>query len=220
MPRYPSIERVRAGLSRARPFAGAVIVGTLVALSLRAFVLEPYRIKSDSMAPSLVAGNIVVAFKSSYAVRLPGSTHELIRFHPPLRGDVVVITVPGRGKTTHVKRVVAIEGDRVELRQGKVLVNGEELRYEKISPGKSPYASRDGAAVAWESSLNGARYQILTSEAIDYGPIDVPPGHFFALGDNRVESVDSRAWGPLPYSCLAGKLALVWASLRRGDDHG
>jgi len=171
-----------------KPFFYAFVLATFCALAVRLFFVEDFRISSDSMAPNLLPGDLVFVYKPEFNLRLPFSSLELIRFRRPRRSEVVAFSLPGRGLETFVKRVIGIEGDRVELRKGVLYINGQ-IENE---------AYRLKRASSYEK---------------DYGPVEVPAGYFFALGDNRSESIDSRTWGPVPYSCLKGLVKVVWLSL-------
>jgi signal peptidase I len=168
---------------------GALMVATAFALVFRLFVCEDLRIKTDGMTPGLLPGDLVFVSKFTYNLHLPFSSFELLKRRPPRRGEVVAISVPDRGTATSVKRVVAIEGDRLEIRKGILILNGVPLKGQPALAGEK-----------------------------DYGPVDIPAGHFFALSDNRAQLDDSRTWGPVPYSCLLGKVRIVWLS--KGTDGG
>jgi signal peptidase I len=178
----------------------AFAVATLAALVLRAFVVEAFRIASPSMSPTLLVGDLVFVEKFVFGVRLPFSTYEVFSFRNPARGEVVAFTLPDRGLDVFVKRVVAVEGDTVEFRQGKLVLNGVEATYAKATKG---FLERlPGAGV--ELPLSS-----LTPEEFRFGPVAIPAGHFFALGDNREHSADSRDWGPVPLRCLRGRVGYI-----------
>lgn len=189
---------------RVKSFGKLFFWATLVALSVRLFLLEDYRISSRSMAPTLLPGDLVFISKMAFNIRLPFSTYEVFKFARPVAGDIVAFSVPDRGIETFVKRVIAGEGDRVQIKEGQLIVNGNFARNETNALGE-----------VTEILPNGLHHAVaLGQEPMqDFGPIDVPKNHFFVLGDNRNESVDSRAWGPVPYSCLKGRLGVVWMSL-------
>lgn len=180
------------------------LFATLTALAVRLFVVEDFRISSDSMNPSLLKGDLILVSKSAFNLTIPFSSFELFRTGKPNRTDVAAFTVPEQGTDTYVKRIVAIEGDRVELKAGALWVNGETAQYDQLSNGEIE-----------ERWPGGKSYRIKKGEKqlADYGPVDIPKDHFFALGDNRSDSVDSRVWGPIPYSCLRGRVALIWLSV-------
>lgn len=201
-------------VKRLRSLFGVFIMASAVALFVRLFVLEDYRIVSSSMSPGLLKGDLVFVTKSTFNLRLPFSTYELFRFRSPRRGEVVAFTLPGKDGMTYVKRVVALGGDRFEVREGRIFVNGTAAVYSPVGEARS-IAPSDG--LLWESLAEGERHQVREDPESDYGPIDIPKDHFFAMGDNRPESVDGRSWGPVPQASLKGRVARVWMSL---DDTG
>lgn len=189
--------------TRVRHFLSLFLIATVAALGVRFLILEDFRVSSDSMFPTLLKGDLVFVSKSAFNLRLPFSSYELLSFKSPARGSVVAFTLPERGLDNFVKRVVAVEGDRVMIQNGVLHVNEQPAEYVVQEKGlveeKTPWGSYH---IVWEQE-----------KVKDYGPVDVPKGHFFALGDNRLDSVDSRTWGPVPYSCLRGKVTLVWLSM-------
>jgi len=188
-----------------KTFFKLFVLSTIVALGVRLFLLEDYRIASNSMYPGILAGDLVFISKSAFNLRLPFSTYEVVKFKRPLRTEVVAFSLPDRGGDTFVKRVVALEGDRVEIKAGLLYVNGTLAKHALVQPSDS---------LAYENILEGQPYLIQVDKNLgDYGPVDIPKDHFFALGDNRLDSIDSRVWGPVPCSCLKGRVKLVWLSL-------
>lgn len=182
----------------------AFVVATVTALTVRLFIIEDYRIASDSMRPGLLKGDLILVSKAAFNLRLPFSTFELARTGRPQRSEVVAFSVPDQGSDTYIKRVVAVSGDKVEIKEGVLWVNSVAYQYRKT----------EGTEEVWEENPSGQSYRIVPNQGSEnYGPVDVPPDHFFVLGDNRLESVDSRQWGPVPYSCLKGRVALVWLSV-------
>lgn len=188
-------------------FLGPFAIATVVALLIRLFLIENFRISSDSMFPNLLNGDLVFVSKYDFNLHLPFSTYEIIHFRSPRRSEVVAFTLPDHGTETYVKRVVAVEGDSIAIQKGVVVVNGTPVRYAPFE------ATRPVKNLVWEELGEGVKYLVEAQDnEKDYGPVNVPNGQFFALGDNRKESGDSRVWGPIPCSCLKGRVALVWLS--------
>ncbi len=171
---------------RIKFFSRLFLIATLSALLVRLFLVEDYRIKSNSMFPTLWVGDLTFVSKSAFNIRVPFSTYEIIKFKRPDRNEVVAFTLPDKGNDTFVKRVIGLDGDVIAIKNNQLLVNGAVV--------PSPFM-QDSQLVP------------------DYGPVDVPKDHFFAMGDNRADSIDSRKWGPVPYSCLKGRVVMVWLSL-------
>ena len=181
-------------------------MAVVVSLFVRLFVFEDYRIISESMEPNLLTGDLVFVSKYNFSLHIPFSNFELLKFARPTHSSVVAFSRPEAITKTLVKRIVALEGDRVAIINGALRVNGAEAKYR----------SENGSVF---EEMGGISYPILPENSSqNFGPVDVPKGHFFALGDNRIDSADSRQWGPVPFSCLKGKVALVWLSLDK-DGH-
>ena len=160
----------------------------LIALTVRWGVAEAYVIPSGSMEPTLEVNDHIFVNKLAYGVRVPFSKIWLTKFHEPQRGDVVVFRYPKDESTFYVKRVIGLPGDEVSYSEDGVLsVNGQALdesKYEtKLRPEQRPRA---------------------------FGPLTVPAGQLFAMGDNRDNSSDSRVWGFLPVENILGKAAFKW----------
>ncbi len=190
-------------MSKLKPYAYWVKVflcATAVALGMRLFVVETFRIQSDSMLPNLHDGDIILTSKFNYNVFFPFTETVLFSVSSPQVGAVVVHQLPDKPNRTYIKRVVAIGGDTVEIKNGVLIVNQVPAQYELA-----------GENWRWERRENASPYLVTHNPGKDLAPIEVPPGYFFVLGDNRSESVDSRVWGPLPHHCLRAKLGMVWA---------
>lgn len=163
-------------------------IATVCALFTRFVLIENFRISSDSMSPTLMTGDLVFVWKSAYGLRLPFTNYELVKFRKPTIGEIVAFSLPDQTAKTFVKRVAALEGETVKIHEGKLLVN------------------------------NQVRADLGPEDKVkDYGPVDIPAGYFFALGDNRTDSIDSRSFGPIPNFCLKGVVSLIWMSI---NGHG
>jgi signal peptidase I len=195
----------------------------LVVLVLRSFLVEPFRIPSGSMMPTLLVGDFILVNKFAYGIRLPVINKKVLETGEPQRGDVVVFRYPKEPTIDYIKRVVGVPGDRINYR-GKVLyVNGEPMRQTPVGiyTGVGSGARETGSFQALES-LDGVEHNILTHPlAPDFapmcrvlrsGPIVVPEGHYFVMGDNRDNSNDSRCWGLVPEGNLVGKAFAIWMS--------
>lgn len=188
----------------------------LIVLLLRSFVVEPFRIPSASMMPTLLVGDFILVNKYAYGLRLPITNTKFVAAGAPARGDVVVFRYPVEPSLDYIKRVIGVPGDRIEYRDKMLYINGVRMDQELIGPYDGPMPG----ATLWLEKLNDVQHHILRvprQPAIDVPPrrsdaILVPPGHYFVMGDNRDNSNDSRFWGVVPEENLVGKAFFVWMS--------
>ncbi|EGV32128.1 signal peptidase I [Thiorhodococcus drewsii AZ1] len=190
-------------------------------LILRSFLVEPFRIPSNSMMPTLLTGDFILVNKFSYGLRLPVLNAKFLDLGEPHRGDVVVFRYPLDPKVDYIKRVIGLPGDKVYYRNKTVLVNDQPMAQLPVGEYTGVGSGREmtGAREALES-LDGVDHSILTRPAapdlpfgcrvLAHGPVVVPPGHYFVMGDNRDNSNDSRCWGFVPEENLVGKAFGIW----------
>ena len=194
------------------------------ALALRSFVAEPYEIPTGSMLPTVQIGDRLVISKLSYGLRIPYTLEDQIRWGSPHRGDIVVLLNPKDGAPDLAKRVVAVGGDKVEVHDGRLILNGIELPEWPIS-GECSDEDREEktqqwypvACTAFKQSLDGQEFVIhhIPKEPPpqDFGPVTIPPDHVFLMGDNRDRSLDSRWFGAVPSGKLKGKAKFIlWST--------
>ncbi len=188
----------------------------LFVLVLRSFIAEPFRIPSNSMMPTLLTGDFILVNKFAYGIRLPAIDTKIIPIGEPERGDVVVFRYPKDTTQDYIKRVVGLPGDVVEYRNkvlkvnGKVVANVQQSTYVGLGSGRE----MTGAELRTEQ-LGEVEHDILIDPRIQRGPLGegrwvVPEGHYFAMGDNRDNSQDSRYWGFVPEKNLVGPAFLIW----------
>lgn len=203
-------ERGRGGTLRSLGWA----VG--LALLLRAFVAEAYVIPSGSMSPALEVGDRLFVAKAVYGLRIPFTTYKPLRGREPLRGEVAVFVHPHGGDTPLIKRVVALGGDTVALRDDQLVINGQAVpRRALAGPCERVFDTEPERCTLFEETLGGRSYRVLQRVGVTpsrFGPFRVPRGHVFVLGDSRDNSNDSRFWGTVPYSHLIGRAVLLWWS--------
>lgn len=160
----------------------SVVIAVLLAVVIRLFILEPFYIPSGSMEPTLKENDRIIVSKLNY------------HFQEPRRGDIVVFKYPMDPKRSFVKRLIAVGGETVAIRNSRLYINGQPVPEEYLPPGLR---------------INS-----------DYGPVEVPKGSYFMLGDNRNNSDDSRVWGFLPENLIIGKaLIIYWPPGRLGLTH-
>lgn len=205
--------------SRLRSLA-SFAVWIFAALTFRSVVAAAYVIPSGSMIPTLQVGDRILVEKLSLGLNVPLPLVEAkLAARSPDRGDIVVFAQPVTDKDL-VKRVVAVAGDRVELLAGRLRVNGVEQARTALGPVREQDYDADSGRwseqsyEAWAESLGATRFTTLSLRAGgDYGPVTVPPGHVFVLGDNRDNSADSRAWGFVPIERIRGRARRVaWSA--------
>jgi signal peptidase I len=180
---------------------------------LRGFVVEPFRIPSGSMIPTLLVGDFILVNKYQYGLKSPIFNSQLINMEDPQRGDVVVFKYPLDPSTPFIKRVIGLPGDNVRIHDNHVYVNGKEIAWQNENTyiGIHSAAKHTGSKIHQE--LTGDQlHQVLISPGryATGGDFDVPLGQYFVLGDNRDNSRDSRFWGFVPEENLMGKAFYIW----------
>jgi len=172
----------------------SILIALILALFIRAFIVQAYKIPSGSMIPTLLIGDYLLVNKLAYGIRNP-IKNDFIYFRKlPERQEIVVFTYPLNKKLDFIKRVIGLPGDTVEIVNKKVYVNGKLL--------KEPYVQFNDSEI----------YPKEVSPRDNYGPVKVPPGYIFVLGDNRDQSYDSRFWGFVPINYLKGKALIIYFS--------
>ncbi len=195
----------------------------LAVLLLRSFLVEPFRIPSGSMMPTLLIGDFILVNKFAYGIRLPVLNSKIISIGEPKRGDVVVFRYPKDQSVDYIKRVIGVPGDKIEYRDKTVFINGKQSPQVFIGSyqGSGSGKNMTGALESMES-IDKVEHRILVNQhrpdfsfgcqVLSRGGITVPAGHYFVMGDNRDNSNDSRCWGLVPEDNLAGKAFGIWMS--------
>ena len=195
----------------------------LIVLVLRSFIVEPFRIPSGSMIPTLLIGDFILVDKNVYGIRLPLINKKVIERKYPERGDVVVFRYPNDPSTPFIKRIVGLPGDNIEYRDKKVYINGELVPQTAGTSfvGQRSAARHSGSIVA-EETLGQGEHTILLTPRIRSQTYQskVPPGNYFVLGDNRDNSRDSRYWGFVPDENLIGRAFMIWMHWDKGPVFG
>jgi len=187
----------------------------LTVLLLRSFLVEPFRIPSGSMMPTLLIGDFILVNKFAYGIRLPVLDTKIISIGEPARGDVVVFRYPEDPSIDYIKRVVGLPGDRISYhnKDKTLYVNGKQVESSQIDiyQGVGSGTVMSGATHSKEH-LGEIDHEILTTPGhlSMEGDWVVPPGQYFVMGDNRDNSKDSRYWGTLPEENLVGKAFFIW----------
>jgi signal peptidase I len=187
----------------------------LIVLLLRSFLVEPFRIPSGSMMPTLLIGDFILVNKFTYGIRLPVLHTKIIEMNTPKRGDIVVFRFPKDPSVDYIKRVIGIPGDKVAYYQKKLYINDQPIT--QVSLGAYQGTKEDGDSENIEhliENLTPVEHSILidTQQLSLEGVYRIPEGQYFVMGDNRDNSNDSRYWGTVPETNLVGKAFFIWMS--------
>lgn len=200
-------------------YARAFFPVFLIVLVLRSFIVEPFRIPSASMLPTLRIGDFILVNKFDYGIRLPVINTEIIELGEPERGEIAVFRYPKDPDTPYIKRVIGLPGDRVIYRNKQLYINGQLMEQETLGRYQMDDSNgkMNGAILRMEDLL-GLEHNILIDPDRPDFEVDevVPEGHYFVMGDNRDHSSDSRFWGFVPEENLVGKAFFIWMNWNGG----
>lgn len=177
-----------------REYAEAIIIALIAALIIRAYVIQAFKIPSGSMIPTLLVGDHILVNKFIYGTKIPFSDKRLLVFKKPERGDIIVFKYPEDPKKDFIKRIIAIEDDKIESRDKIIYVNGNKM--------SEPYIQHTDKSIFPQEI--GSRD--------NFGPIVIPDDKFFVMGDNRDQSYDSRFWGFVDLKDIKGKALVIYWS--------
>ncbi|AKU12682.1 signal peptidase I (SPase I) transmembrane protein [Azoarcus sp. CIB] len=200
----------------------------LIVFGLRSFIVEPFKIPSGSMIPTLLVGDFILVNKWTYGIRLPVINKKIVDVNSPKRGDVMVFRYPADPSMDYIKRVVGLPGDRVEYIDKRLRINGEVVSIapldDYLHPDRLYYSPR------FQEKLGATEHSVLIErdvppfvpQVLDYPHREnctyttagvrctVPEGHYFVMGDNRDASSDSRVWGFVPDENIVGRAFFIW----------
>jgi signal peptidase I len=171
-----------------------IVIAILIALFIRAFIVQAFKIPSSSMEPTLLVGDHILVNKFIYGIRIPysdeifGKNKKFFEWKKPQRGDVIVFIFPKDRKKDFIKRVIGTEGEKVEIVRNKIYINDKLM--------DDPWG----------------HFTMARSSMEDFGPVKVPEGSLFVMGDNRDNSQDSRFWGFVNINAVKGKALIVYFS--------
>ncbi len=209
---------------------GSYALAIGIALTIRWAFMEAYVIPSQSMLPSLLINDHIFVNKLVYGIRVPFSEKWLVEFGKPKKGEVIVFKFPRDKSTFFIKRVVGVPGDKIFYENGDLYINDklmekrpatEEGNFSYLrdvdfqAKGKRPYATISDFE-HYKEEINGVVHDVLLAKGEykgkTYGPVYVPEGQLFVMGDNRNRSSDSREWNFVPYENILGRAMFVWLS--------
>lgn len=212
-------------------YSGSFFPVIALVFVLRSFLYEPFKIPSSSMVPTLVIGDLILVNKFTYGIRLPIINKKVIDVNDPQRGDVMVFKYPKDPSLDYIKRVVGVPGDKIVYKNKRLSVNGKEVSYEPLPD----YLDEEHLSYSKQylENLTGVPHKILNDERapayvqnpdafpkrelctynVEGFACTVPSGHYFMMGDNRDNSLDSRYWGFVPDQNIVGKAFFVWMNL-------
>jgi signal peptidase I len=199
----------------------------LIVFLLRSFLVEPFKIPSSSMVPTLLVGDFILVNKYKYGIRLPVANKKIVELDSPQRGDVMVFRFPEDSSLDYIKRVVGVPGDRIEYRNKRLSVNGTPVPTKQgddyLSKERMQFSRRYVETLGTEHeilleddapALGGPGRAFPFAGNCNYNSsglaCTVPPGHYFVMGDNRDNSSDSRVWGFVPDENVVGKAFFIW----------
>ena len=214
--RYQQAQQTQARQPVLFEYAASFLPVLAIVLVLRSFIVEPFQIPSASMVPTLEVGDFILVNKFSYGLRLPVLGTKVVDVGEPQRGDVMVFFPPD-DKRYFIKRVIGLPGDRIEIRDKHLIINGEEADQTllaELPAGQPSYQLFKERLGEVEHSIRSELYKPSGRTPLGYDPdnlsLTVKPGHYFMMGDNRDNSSDSRFWGQVPEHNVVGKAFAIW----------
>jgi signal peptidase I len=200
---------------------------------LRSFVVEPFKIPSGSMIPTLLVGDLILVNKYTYGLRLPVLRTKITEGTPPRRGDVVVFRYPPKPSVDYIKRVVGVPGDEVAYLNKRLTINGQPVptralpdffdedamryfpQFEETLDGRAHRLLNDPDRPAMVLGASDFRFRDHCRYSVEGVVCRVPEGHYFMMGDNRDNSLDSRYWGFVPDANIVGRAFFIWMSFSK-----
>jgi signal peptidase I len=185
--------------SKIQEYIEAIIIAILIAMVIKTFIIQAYKIPSSSMVPTLLIGDHLLVNKFIYGVKIPFIRKTIIPVTDPQRGDIIVFIYPKDRSKDFIKRVIGVGGDKIEIKNKKIFINNKEYS--------------DTFGKYYDNSIRPGAFE----PRDNFGPVNVPQGSLFVMGDNRDNSADSRYWGFVDLKDVEGKALILYWSWDRED---
>lgn len=196
----------------------SIFIALIIATSFKSAIADWYVVPTGSMKPTIVEGDRVFVNKLAYDLKVPYTTWPIAEWGAPQRGAIVVFPSPADG-TLLIKRIVGTPGDTVEMKNDQLIINGKKVKYEPIDQlnTKNPPVNRSSTPYDYIENLSGTQHPVMfipqRRAMRSFGPVTVPEGKYFMMGDNRDNSADSRYFGFVDRSLIVGQAKYIVISL-------
>lgn len=202
-----------------REYIEPFLIAGIAALFIRQFIVQPFKIPSGSMIPTLLVGDHLFVNKFVYGPRIPFMDARIFTWQEPKRGDVIVFKYPENEDKDFIKRIVGLPGDKIQIIDGRLYINNQPVQVAEMGPsgGRGDDAGMFGfgAPRLFDERLGAVNHKIQylrDQRGVFYGPVLVPKDSVFVMGDNRDNSLDSRVWGFVKYDKILGKAFIIYWS--------
>ena len=196
-----------------REYTEAAVIAIFLALVIRTFVVQAFKIPSGSMKPTLLIGDHLLVNKFIYGIKIPFTDHFIVQFKKPMKGDIIVFKWPKDESLDFIKRVIGTAGDTIEMKGETLYINGKRIETQYVEKYRDRRISR---ADEYLEELGNAKHLILEepdkNKFYEFGPVTVPKNAVFVMGDNRDNSQDSRYWGYVSLNKIKGKALIIYWS--------
>jgi len=193
----------------------------LAVLIIRSFIIQPWRVPTGSLEPTIQPGDFILVNQFSYGLRLPVTNTKIFNIGEPKVGDIAVFRFPPNPNIDYIKRVIGVPGDHVQYIDKVLYINGKRMPQKLISQTLDNEPGGGIPSLLKQEDLNGVKHDILIhkfgGKAVNFD-LTVPKGYYFMMGDNRDNSGDSRFWGFVPEKNLIGKAFMVFMSWNNAND--
>jgi signal peptidase I len=201
------------------------LIAAIVALFIRQFVVEAFKIPSGSMIPTLTIGDHLLVNKFIYGPRIPFTDTRIFSWKEPKRGEVIVFKYPENEDKNFIKRVVGLPGDKIEIKNGILLINDQPVKLQEEGMSREtdqntdfPYGVKAKLFKEQLGSVTHEMQYLHDQSGTNYGPYLVPAESAFVMGDNRDNSQDSRVWGTVKFNKILGRAFIIYWSWNGGDN--